>query len=121
MDQDLLHNWLRVAGFCCCCPTAANTLLLLQMDCSEVRHGTSVAGVAAAGYVPGAPMMGVAPEAQLGVYKVSLSLLSLLEGLLSLLEGLLRLEDVVMLFYDGSQLASSTSKQHMWGAREFKP
>jgi hypothetical protein len=36
-----------------------------------VRHGTAVAGVAAAGYVPGAPMMGVAPEAEIGAYKVS--------------------------------------------------
>jgi subtilisin family serine protease len=35
-----------------------------------VRHGTAVAGVAAAGYVPGAPMLGVSPEAQIGAYKV---------------------------------------------------
>lgn len=35
-----------------------------------MNHGTSVAGVAAAGYVPGGPMIGVAPEAELGVYKV---------------------------------------------------
>ncbi|KAF8060294.1 vpr [Scenedesmus sp. PABB004] len=40
------------------------------MDCGEERHGTSVAGVAAAGYVEGAPMLGVAPEALLGAYQV---------------------------------------------------
>lgn len=35
-----------------------------------MRHGTAVAGVAAAGYVAGAPMMGVAPEALIGAYQV---------------------------------------------------
>jgi Subtilase family len=40
------------------------------MDCAAIRHGTTVAGVAAAGYVPRAPMIGVAPEALLGAYKV---------------------------------------------------
>lgn len=48
-------------------------LLLLQMDCSASRHGTAVAGIAAAGYVPGAPMIGVAPQASLGVYQVRIS------------------------------------------------
>jgi subtilisin family serine protease len=33
-------------------------------------HGTTVAGVAAAGYWPGAKMIGVAPGALIGAYKV---------------------------------------------------
>lgn len=41
-----------------------------QRDCYSGFHGTTVAGVAAAGWYKGAPMLGVAPEALIGAYKV---------------------------------------------------
>lgn len=42
----------------------------MQRDCHNSSHGTTVAGIAAAGWHPKAEMIGVAPEASLGVYKV---------------------------------------------------
>ncbi|KAF6251443.1 hypothetical protein COO60DRAFT_1628939 [Scenedesmus sp. NREL 46B-D3] len=42
----------------------------MKRDCHSSSHGTTVAGIAAAGWHEQAKMLGVAPEAQLGIYKV---------------------------------------------------
>ncbi|KAF8060298.1 rplY [Scenedesmus sp. PABB004] len=39
------------------------------LDCHNSTHGTTVAGIAAAGWHPGAQMLGVAPQAELAIYK----------------------------------------------------